>query len=208
MQHTPMLKCDFNKAWVFSYRLNLLQFFRTLFWAAPSSASFIRALIIPERLCNFNSVFVMPDTVTELFHQILKLLIFLETCQMLSLAWKWLKYMVPRKIRSSHPKVFLGKGILKICSKFTGEHTYRVAISIKLQSNFIEITLRRGRSPVNLLHIFRIYFLKNTSWWLLLEDFQVYWNTTHVTGNELIWKMGKFSDNLVLWEVVLSNSSS
>ena len=24
--------------------------------------------------------------------------------------------------RSSHPEVFLGKGVLKICSKFTGEH--------------------------------------------------------------------------------------
>ena len=24
--------------------------------------------------------------------------------------------------KSSHPEVFLGKGVLKICSKFTGEH--------------------------------------------------------------------------------------
>ena len=24
--------------------------------------------------------------------------------------------------RSSHPVVYLGKGVLKICSKFTGEH--------------------------------------------------------------------------------------
>ena len=35
--------------------------------------------------------------------------------------------------------------------------------------NFIEITLRHGCSPVNLLHIFRIPFLKNTSGQLLLE---------------------------------------
>ena len=34
--------------------------------------------------------------------------------------------------RSNHPEVFLGKGILKICSKFTGEHPRRSAISIKL----------------------------------------------------------------------------
>ena len=27
-------------------------------------------------------------------------------------------------VRSSHPEVFLGKGILKTCSKFTGEHPY------------------------------------------------------------------------------------
>ena len=35
------------------------------------------------------------------------------------------------KKKSNHPEVFLGKGILKICSKFTGEHTCRSAISIK-----------------------------------------------------------------------------
>ena len=69
--------------------------------------------------------------------------------------------------RSSHPKVFLGKGVLRICSKFTGEHPCRSAISIKLLSNFIEITLWHGCAPVNLLHIFRTTFLKNTSGWLL-----------------------------------------
>ena len=35
--------------------------------------------------------------------------------------------------------------------------------------NFIEIALRHGYSPVNLLHIFRTPCLKNTSGWLLLE---------------------------------------
>ena len=34
--------------------------------------------------------------------------------------------------RSSHPEVFLGKDVLKICSKFTGEHPCRSAISITL----------------------------------------------------------------------------
>ena len=33
--------------------------------------------------------------------------------------------------RSSPSEVFLEKGVLKICSKFTGEHTCRSAISIK-----------------------------------------------------------------------------
>ena len=65
--------------------------------------------------------------------------------------------------------LFLGKGVLKICSKFTGEHPCRSAISIKLQSNFIEITLWHGYSPVNSLHIFRTPFLKNTSGRLLLK---------------------------------------
>ena len=34
--------------------------------------------------------------------------------------------------RSSHPEVFLGKGVLKICCKFTTEHLWRSVISIKL----------------------------------------------------------------------------
>ena len=38
-----------------------------------------------------------------------------------------------------------------------------------LQSNFIEIALRDGCSPVNLLHIFRTPFSRNTFAWLLLE---------------------------------------
>ena len=48
-------------------------------------------------------------------------------------------------------------------SKVTGEHPCRSVISIKLQSNFIEILLWHEFSPVNLLHIFRTPFLKNTS---------------------------------------------
>ena len=75
--------------------------------------------------------------------------------------------------RSSHPEVFLGKRVWKICSKFTGEHPCRSTLSIKLLCNFIEIALRYGCSPVNLLHIFRTPFLKNTSERLLLE--QQFW---------------------------------
>ena len=65
--------------------------------------------------------------------------------------------------------MFLEKGVLKICTKFTGEHPCQSAISIKLQSNFIEITLRHGCSPVNLLHIFRTPFSRNTTGCLLLN---------------------------------------
>ena len=47
--------------------------------------------------------------------------------------------------RSSSPEVFLTKGVLKICNKFTGEHPCRSA------SNFIEIedykSLYRSSSP-------------------------------------------------------------
>ena len=59
--------------------------------------------------------------------------------------------------------MFLGKGVLKICSKFTGEHPCRNAISVKLLRNFIENTLQHECSPVNLLHIFRTHFLKYPS---------------------------------------------
>ena len=49
---------------------------------------------------------------------------------------------------------------MKICSKHTGENPCRSVISIKLQSNFVEITLRHG---CNLWDIFRTPFPKNTS---------------------------------------------
>ena len=38
----------------------------------------------------------------------------------------------------------LGKDVLNICSKFTGEHPCWSAISTELQSNFIEVALRHG----------------------------------------------------------------
>ena len=75
-----------------------------------------------------------------------------------------------KTVRSSHQEVFLVKSVLKICGKFTGEHQCRSLISIKLLCNFIEITLRHGCSPVNLPHIFRTPFSKNTSEWLLLDS--------------------------------------
>ena len=55
-------------------------------------------------------------------------------------------------IQKQPPRGVPTKGVVKICSKFTG----------------FEITCRHGCSPVNLLHIFRTPFLKNTSGWLLL----------------------------------------
>ena len=71
--------------------------------------------------------------------------------------------------RSSHPEVFLRKGVLKIYSTFTAKHLCRSAISVTLLCNFIERILLHGCSPANLLHIFRTIFPKNTSRQLLLE---------------------------------------
>ena len=81
-----------------------------------------------------------------------------------------------------NPEVFLRKGVLKICDKFTGEHPCRSVISIKLKSGFIEIVLRHGSSPVHLLHIFRTPFRRNTSRRLLLAT----------------WKQRAFESSLIL----------
>ena len=70
--------------------------------------------------------------------------------------------------RSRRPEVFLGKGVVKICSKLTGEHPCQSVILIKLQSNFIEIAFWQGCSA-NLLYIFRTPFPKNTDVGLLLS---------------------------------------
>ena len=83
---------------------------------------------------------------------------------------KWMTKISRRKgmIKSSRPEVLLRKGVLKTCSKFTGEHPCRSVISIKLLCNFVKIPLRHRCSPVTLLHIFRTPFSKNTSGWMLL----------------------------------------
>ena len=66
----------------------------------------------------------------------------------------------PSKFRSSHPEVFRGKDVLKICSKFTGEHPCRSAISIKLLCN---LYFSMG------VLLFRTSFPRSTYGWLLLE---------------------------------------
>ena len=56
----------------------------------------------------------------------------------------------------------------KICSKFTGEHPYWSEISIKVALQLYWTHIRHGCSPVNLLHVLRTAFIKNTSGRLLL----------------------------------------
>ena len=56
--------------------------------------------------------------------------------------------------RSSPPEVFVGKGVLKIC---TGENPCK-----KVLCNFIEIAFPRRFSPANLLRILGILFHKST----------------------------------------------
>ena len=49
----------------------------------------------------------------------------------------------------------------------------KILQEIKLLCNFIEITLRHGCSPVNLLYIFRIPFSKNISGWLFMNKLNI-----------------------------------
>ena len=92
----------------------------------------------------------------------------------------------------------LGKSVLKIGSKFIGEHPCRSVILIKMQSNFIEITLRHGCSPVNLLHVFRAPFSKNTSGWLLLKvDFHVRDWSLMERFKVVFRKMDTFQDRMI-----------
>ena len=81
-----------------------------------------------------------------------------QNLQMWKIGLIWVKI---KENRSCTPEAFFGKNTLKIRSKFTGEHSFQSAISIKLLCNFIEITPRHGCSPGNLLHIFRTPFYKN-----------------------------------------------
>ena len=78
----------------------------------------------------------------------------------------------------SPPGVFLGKGVLKICSKLKGEHPCRSVISIKLQRNFIEITLRHWCSPVNLCIFSEHLLLRKLlggCFWKFVYQFTIYW---------------------------------
>ena len=70
--------------------------------------------------------------------------------------------------RNNHLDVFLQKVVMKICNKFTEEHLCRSVIAIKLLWNFIKTTFRHRYCSINLLHIFRTPFPKNTSGGLLL----------------------------------------
>ena len=80
--------------------------------------------------------------------------------------------------RSIPPEVFLGKGVPKLCCKFTGEHTCQSMTTIKLWNTWGCVF-----SPVNLLHIFRTPFPRINYRGLLLYIF-------HSPRNTLAEKIG------------------
>ena len=79
-------------------------------------------------------------------------------------------------VRSNPPEVFLGKGVVKICSKFTRDHPCWSMMAGMW-------CVQHGCSPVNLLHIFRTPLLKNTSGGLLLNS-----NCSYL-GQRLRWRI-------------------
>ena len=73
-----------------------------------------------------------------------------------------------------------------------------------MQSIFIEITLWHGCSPVNLLHILRTPFFRNTSGWLLLSVSSGYSNNSCSDMNILFREM--FSDSKIAQDFAMSEN--
>ena len=62
-----------------------------------------------------------------------------------------------KKVLEVPPELFLQRGVLKICCKYTGKHPCG------------SVALLHGCAAVNLLHIFKTLFYKNTSGGMLLK---------------------------------------
>ena len=113
--------------------------------------------------------------------------------------------------RSSPPELFLGKFVLEICTKFTGEHSYRSEIWKKLQSDFIETTLRHGYSPVNLLHIiFSEHFFLRTPlegcFWIYNVNQLVFHKRLYTQVKDLPHWVASWKYLLICWVLNLRSS--
>ena len=97
--------------------------------------------------------------------------------------------------------MFFKKCVLQICSKYTGKHPCGGAVSVKLQTNFTEMTFPHGCSPVNLLHNCRAAVLTNTYGKLLLqisiqviESFSnIFLTSSMFTSERAVIRLPKFS---------------
>ena len=77
------------------------------------------------------------------------------------------------KIRSSRPKVFCKKCVLRIFTKFTGKHLCQSLFLIKLRPqacSFIKKRLWHSYFPVNFMKFLRTPFYIEHLWWLLLSN--------------------------------------
>ena len=94
-------------------------------------------------------------------------------------------------MRSNRPEVFLGKGVPKICSKFTGEHPCRCAIeithlhgcSVNLQRIFVRIPLD-GR----FFNVFLLPLKAHSQNW----DICGYWKSFKNDENAFYFALGLF----------------
>ena len=91
--------------------------------------------------------------------------------------------------RSSHPEGFLGKGFLKICSKFAREYPCLNVVSIKLLSNFANIIVAMSYMKWNFFIIFQKLFgitfktsRKNNSPWKRQQPKRVGRNCSSLLG--------------------------
>ena len=103
--------------------------------------------------------------------------------------------------------MFLGKGFLKICSKFTAEHPCRSVISITLLRNFIEIALRHGCSPVSLQHIFRHHFIRTPTevcYWVCGDNY----STTVPHAEGVVSSCSKEQQCWKIWQDLQESSST
>ena len=109
-------------------------------YSHPRPQSHFKKFRLPHiaKRCAGNEVaiFILFESVGVLFERAFSLWV--------SLMWKILDFQqasntIQRqmKFRSKPPELFLGKGVLKICSKFTGEYPCRSVISVKLLCNVL-----------------------------------------------------------------------
>ena len=95
--------------------------------------------------------------------------------------------------------MFLGKVVLKICTKFTGEHSCRSVISIKLLCSFIEIKLQHGCTPVNLLRILKQFYWNHTPAWVLLHIFRTIFLKNTSGRLLLVFLLSEVSQYIFCW---------
>ena len=72
----------------------------------------------------------------------------------------WNENLSGSNTKRNPSEVFLGKDVLKICSKFSGDHPRQSAITMKLQSSIIEIPLRHRCYPAYFQNLFLRTFLE------------------------------------------------
>ena len=119
-------------------------------------------------ICDINGEVYLPNE--KSLKQFLKLIYCHSCTNFVQIEWDEKRNIASEQIFFQKQS---SRGVLKIYSKFTGERLCQSVISIKFLCNFIEIALRRGCSPVNLLRFVRIPFYKKTYGGRLLLFFKV-----------------------------------